>query len=256
MRSFAELIGREAEETRYCQHHGPYVARQVIGSLWTKCPHCAADAQEKKAERERALKAFADRVEIAKVMASADIPPRFADRTLESFVASSPEQQHALDVAMRYVSDVSETLRLGRCLVLCGRPGTGKTHIAVGIARRFINAGLVARFTSAMNAIRMVREAYRSDSTVTERKVIQDFAKPHLMILDEVGQQHGTEAEKVTLFDLINARYEHVRPTILISNLPLADVREFIGERAFDRLRENGGEAVAFTWDSYRRRSA
>ncbi len=67
--------------------------------------------------------------------------------------------------------------------------------------------------------------------------------------------QFGSEAEKLILFEIINTRYEKMKPTILISNLPLEELSAFIGERVIDRM-SDGGCTLAFTWDSYRSRGA
>jgi DNA replication protein DnaC len=43
-----------------------------------------------------------------------------------------------------------------------------------------------------------------------------------------------------------------LKPTIVISNLAKDGLQDYLGERAFDRLRENGGKLVVFDWESYR----
>jgi DNA replication protein DnaC len=65
--------------------------------------------------------------------------------------------------------------------------------------------------------------------------------------------QFGSDTEKLLLFDILNERYERRRPTILMSNLPRDEVSSYLGERVFDRLREDGGEFISFTWESYRK---
>lgn len=240
-------------EERNCPKHGGFTSRNIVGKIWTGCPVCEIERENARKEAEDARTEAKRSAEAKESMRNALIPPRFADRTLENYRTDAHEgQKRALEVALEYASDIDGAIQSGRCLVLCGRPGTGKTHLAIGIAKKFIEQGRSARFTSAMNAIRAVRDTYRSDSTTTERKVIEEFTKPDLVIIDEVGNQFGTDAEKITLFDLINARYEQVRPMIVISNLRIDEVSNFLGERAFDRLRENGGAAVAFAWESNR----
>jgi DNA replication protein DnaC len=43
-----------------------------------------------------------------------------------------------------------------------------------------------------------------------------------------------------------------VLPTLVVSNLPASSLGQFIGDRALDRLRQNGGQAVGFSWSSMR----
>jgi DNA replication protein DnaC len=72
------------------------------------------------------------------------------------------------------------------------------------------------------------------------------------LIIDEVGMQFGSDTEKMIIFDIIDGRYNNMLPTILISNLELSEVKELIGDRSIDRLREDGGVVVAMKWASNR----
>jgi DNA replication protein DnaC len=240
-------------EQRECTGHGPYQSRKSMfagHSIWTPCPECFEEEGRKCVEEQDRKRRIALN---ESVMRSAEIPQRFANRTLENYTANLPGQKAALKVAIEYADHFEDVLAMGRSLIFCGTAGTGKTHLAVGIAKRVIALGKSATFTTAMDAIRSVRETYRKTSEITERQAIARFAQAHLTIIDEVGSQLGTDAEKVTLFDLINARYERERPMIVLSNLTIREVEQYMGSRAFDRLRENGGQAVTFTWPSYRR---
>lgn len=249
---FAAADAGTETKARQCAKHGSFLAQKIVGSVWTQCPACAAERAAEEEQRKAAKAEAERRISANNAMRYALIPPRFTDRTLENYRVSNEGQKTALQIATRYADDLDAVLRVGRCLVFCGMPGTGKTHLAIGIAKRFIAKGYSVRYTSAMNAIRAVRDTYRKDSKQTEREVISEFANPDLVIIDEVGNQLDTDAEKVTLFDLIDARYGQLKPMIVISNLRLDEMSKFLGERAIDRLRENGGVAVAFPWDSHR----
>ena len=248
--------GTELEAQQNCERHGPYLAKKVVAfgrALGGRCPVCQDEERREQERRERALRQIEDERLIQQRLSAADIPRRFQERRIATYQAETPEQVKALTICTSYAKDFKARLELGTSLVLCGRPGTGKTHLAIGVAHEAIQQGYSARFISVMNAIRRIRETYSRDTSESERKVIDAFALPHLLVLDEVGQQRGSDDEKILLFDIINARYEAVRPTIIISNLDLAGIAEYLGERAFDRLREGGGKALQFTWDSYRR---
>lgn len=252
-RSTLENVILAEVEQRECPEHGPYQSRKTSFAgitTWTPCRACMDEEGRKNVVDQEMAR---QKAQGAAVMASAQIPQRFASRTLENYTATLPGQKNALRVATEYAEHFATCLDSGRSLIFCGTAGTGKTHLAVGIAKLVIAQGHTAAFTTAMDAIRRVRETYRKSSEKTERQVIEEFSMPDLTIIDEVGSQLGTDAEKVTLFDLINALYERERPMIVMSNLTIAEVEQYMGARAFDRLRENGGQAVTFTWPSYRR---
>jgi DNA replication protein DnaC len=73
-----------------------------------------------------------------------------------------------------------------------------------------------------------------------------------LLIIDEIGVQFGSPFETNLMFDILNERYEKLRPTLLLSNLTAPEIKAFLGERIYDRLREDGGQFVPFDWQSHR----
>jgi DNA replication protein DnaC len=72
------------------------------------------------------------------------------------------------------------------------------------------------------------------------------------LVIDEVGAQAGSAYELGILHEVIDRRYQFVLPTVVVSNLMAADLGRYIGDRALDRLRESGGQAVGFSWASAR----
>jgi hypothetical protein len=49
-------------------------------------------------------------------------------------------------------------------------------------------------------------------------------------------------------------RYEEMKPSLLVSNLTVDEIIDYLGDRVFDRMRENGGAVLAFNWTSHRQR--
>ena len=66
--------------------------------------------------------------------------------------------------------------------------------------------------------------------------------------------QYGTDTERLALWEVMNGRYESMKPTILVSNLTAKEIAGYVGDRVIDRMRENGGAVLAFTWESFRSR--
>ena len=90
--------------------------------------------------------------------------------------------------------------------------GTGKNHLALAIARHAITEHQSsAIFTTALKIAREYKSTWSKNSTRTEDEVIRQFTKPDLLIIDEVGVQFGSEAEKMIMFEIINTRYERMK---------------------------------------------
>lgn len=260
MLQLSELAAPKAAKptrTDTCEKHGAFEAVNFIGRIWSKCPVCADEATAARKAEEAAAERAAQKGAWEEQIGRACIPPRFADRTLKNYVATTPAQQHALAFATAYADDFDKVLETGRCAMFVGNIGTGKTHLAAGIALRLMRRdNRLVLFSSVMQAVRSIKETWHKGSDTTEAQAIATLVRPDLLILDEVGVQFGSETEKLLMFEVLNERYGARKPTLLMSNLSLDEVRAYLGERIFDRLREDGGEAVAFDWASHRGQEA
>lgn len=240
--------------TGICEDHGQYpqTTNVIFGREFkTACPECQAIA---KAEEQDRIKAQA-RQEIALKLGSALIPKRFAGKTLTGYLAASSGQKEALRICSKYAEKFSEIAPTGRCLLLLGKPGTGKTHLGVGIAAEIMRkTDATAVYRTIGTVLQEIRATYAKGSERTESQILSGLIGPSLLILDEIGvsKENPSDFELTTLFSIINGRYEQMRPTVIISNLDAAMLPGAMGERCFDRLREGGAIAVPFDWESQR----
>lgn len=184
---------------------------------------------------------------------SINIAPRFEHASFESYQLINKVAQSNLNTCKSYVKTWEERKAAGEGIIMCGRPGTGKTHLAVAICREIVIQNKISAFiTTASRIIRAFRRSWNSDADTSEFDTLQFYSELDLLVIDEVGVQYGTESERNILFEVINNRYEDLLPTILISNLPVNGLAEFLGDRILDRM-SHGGVVLAFDWNSYRR---
>lgn len=238
-----------------CATHGEFDSRNVFGAYWSKCPTCSAEKEEEKRVEDERVRRAEEANNWKRKVGWAEIPDRFTDRSLKTYVAETEGQRRALAFSEAYADSFDDALKTGRSVVFIGKPGTGKTHLAVGIALRVMHRdGRTVLFSTVMRAIRRIRNTWGRNSEESETEAIAALTTPDLLILDEVGIQCGTENERLMMFDLLNERYENRKPTLLLSNLPIEEVKQYLGERIYDRLREDGGEVVTFDWESHRGR--
>jgi DNA replication protein DnaC len=251
-------IADVVEVTGSCEEHGQwsYHIPPGLAKRGGFCPDCV-EVQKQHTLDEYHTKKQSEELQrkqsqVRNNFEKAAIPKRYLNRTFENYTALTQQQQLALNVAKHYGNNFNERLKSGGGLILQGKPGTGKTHLACAVANTVIANGATARFITVMQLVRLVRSTWKRDSDRSESDVLNAVIGYDLLIIDEIGVQYETESEKLILFDVLNGRYENVKPTILLTNLVGQELNACIGERNVDRIQEGGGTTISFTWDSYR----
>src|SRR5713101_6544253 len=106
----------------------------------------------------------------------------------------------------------------GRCLILYGKPGRGKTHLAVAMAYRAIQNGFDALFVTAAELIDDLSAAFRAGRLA---EPLARYVHPSVLVVDEVGYlTYGTDAANM-LFHVVNDRHRKKRAMIFTTNKPL-----------------------------------
>lgn len=243
-------------ENNVCNKHGAYIDEGVmVGGrvIFRRCPTCHKEYQ-RSAEEAKAVAEAARKVELSKRLhESSLIPKRFKARSFDNFIASNEGQAKALATAKAYAESWEQMHERGAGLIFSGKAGTGKTHLACAIANSVIDLAVPAKFTTVTNMMRVIKETYSKDSDDSESKVLQRLSDVPLLVLDEAGMDYGTDFNKTLLFEVLNSRYENVNPTIILTNLDATALKEYLGERVVDRMRDGGGKLVTFNWESQRK---
>lgn len=256
-----ELIGTCATHGNWTRTAPGILAKKIEG----KCPECEKAAEEGRAAEEAArLQSGAKSKkarQIGKLLDGSEIPRRFRGRTFENYRveddAAESGQALALKRSKAFAENFPKAMELGASFVFCGKPGTGKTHLACAIGNHVMEAfGHSVSFITVFEVAQRIKATYRDGNNKTETDVMRSFAQVDLLILDEVGVQFGTKFEEVIITDIINRRYADMRPTIILSNLNSDELSEYLGARVVDRMYEGGGGVLAFDWTSYRSKVA
>jgi len=254
--SESQLVTDAVPQT--CAKHGAYTREGFrsnnprVPTFWMGCPKCGeereAEIEKQSREREERKQATAERKRIE----DAHIPARYSNKTFSDFEAKTANQKKALATVTNYTNDFGKNLEYGRCLVAIGTVGTGKTHLACAMLMQLAKDGFCVRYTTVSGLIRSIRDTWRKDSQHSETAALQCLADVDLLVIDEVGASFGTEAEITQLNDLVDIRYRNMKPIVVITNLDREGLKRALGERAFDRLRENDGVVAVFSGESWR----
>lgn len=251
-----EHFGEAVTVTGQCDTHGGWSKpsrSKTPENIQNRCPRCDADAEvarlqaEERARRESAERARLNHLE------GIGISQRHSDKTFDNFVSDCPEKARALAACKALAERIVDNPRRAPSLILCGNPGTGKTHLASALIQHTDKHGRDVRKRNAADIFRTIKATWGGDSERSERDVLDLAGSLDLLVIDEVGTQHGSDTERLMMFEIINRRYENCLPTVLISNLSVDRLREEVGERVIDRLREDGGKMIPFTGESWRK---
>ena len=134
----------------------------------------------------------------------------------EGQTIDGPQQRQALYEAHRIASEYAAEPQ--GWLYLYGPPGSGKTRLAASIANAFRDRGIAATYGRIQALLDWLKAGFRGQDAVDFDQRVQLLERAPLLLIDDLGTEHGTTWERVMLENLLNARYNRQLPTILTSN--------------------------------------
>lgn len=141
-------------------------------------------------------------------------------------------------------------------IILLGGNGVGKSTIAKNIAHQAVLKGHSVLFTSASD---MLNTLAAQDGNLSLQRRLKYFARPDVLVIDEVGYLSYGNRHADLLFDIINRRYEQ-KSTIVTTNKPFTQWEEVFPNAAcvvslVDRLIHHA-QMITIDGESYRMKEA
>lgn len=191
------------------------------------------------------------------ILTKAGVPERYLPHSFENFVVNDKTAK-AFEVATEWAAlkDPKD-----RGFALIGAPGVGKTHLAVAALRE------VARLWGAQRLEERGVELYRDPKTMVEQNMrfinvpifmdklresirlsesraqdLWEFSleRASVVVLDDFGKEKATDWVTERLYVLIESRYQHMKSTIVTSNLTLDQLDDLGYGASVSRLQETG----------------
>ena len=155
------------------------------------------------------------------LMAAARIPRRYEHCELTNYDTDFPGAHPSLADAHFMASNFAKKCdpRGDKGLLIIGKIGTGKTHLAVGILKDLIlNRGIPCLFYDYRELLKEIQNSYNSTVQTTELDVLRPVFETDVLVLDELGAVKPTEWVWDTVSLILNTRYNDNRTTIITTN--------------------------------------
>lgn len=139
-----------------------------------------------------------------------------------------------------------------RNVILLGRSGAGKTHMATALGIEACRNDFRTRFVTCYGLINELIEA-RQERTL--QRLLQRYARYELLVLDELGYVPFSKEGSELLFQVLAERHEK-GSVMITTNLGFADWSQVFGDPVMtaallDRLTHKA-HIINCNWDSYR----
>lgn len=203
-------------------------------------------------ERERRLASVNHAQDANREFSLSQVPDLYRGKTWDDFTIACPKQQFVKHSVQRYVAHLKQNPKADVGLIFSGQCGTGKTLLSMILLQTLIPMRI--RYEADMHFLHQLQEKiFHSGEYKNQMSALQDAP---LLILDEINcgfknSKTLSPFEKQRLFELIDARYRQKRPTILITNSPIKELKGLLDDAIYSRLYERN-LILEFGWQSYR----
>jgi DNA replication protein DnaC len=227
---------------RELKFHNP-VFDSLFGGV--KYLRCICECEKEKIEQEKIQQIRQNHALHKQKIISAE----YADKNFAKmvFAADNGSNPRLTEICKKFVGKFSEMYKSGAGLYLWGRPGTGKTFFAAAICNSLLEKIDFGKphspYTNAaiMRINSLVDKIYKSSNNQNTTEEIMDRLRNFdLVLLDDLGAEGSTEYRLSQVFNLIETRYTSQKPTIITSNLSIAEyaAKSLQHERIADRIFE------------------
>lgn len=245
----------ETGKTLNCEIHGDYPEREM--RLFGKkicvahCPTCSKEREDaEKAELEE-MRKKSEMERFENMRKNAGVSPRNAGVRFKHFEQKTTEQERVYASVYKMATDVFHGDKTPN-IIMTGKVGTGKTMLGNCAINSLFKTKRV-KIIKLQDMLRKIKASYSQSTSYSEEEAINNYASYDLLILDEVGVSRDTDNDKNLIFDVLDGRYQNMLPTMIISNMNIEGIKQTLGDRVVDRLRDGGGVLLGCDWESYRK---
>ncbi|WP_238794256.1 ATP-binding protein [Acinetobacter baumannii] len=178
------------------------------------------------------------------------ISKRYLECGFKNYLIACSGQDNAIKLCQAFAQQIISGYTPN--LLLIGTPGTGKTHLSAAIIRNILhNSAKSARYYTSAEISQKIMDTW-SDTSSSEKEVIDHFSSFDLLVIDEYGLHDRHEKRLEMVHKVLYNRYDNMKSTLLISNFTLQNIQQDLGARLWSRLHENDLIVIPCYWEDRR----
>lgn len=206
-----------------------------------------------------------------RIIYNAYIPQRFKEKSFDNYKPSEKNEKVYKEV-LNFARKFYDHYENGGWLLMKGRYGTGKTHLAIAIIKKaaywFASNYAEKRtdypvdaiatkenlrpilFKNVTDLLQNIKKAY-NHIDVDEDQVMWKYQTKPLLVIDDLGAEKPSDWQQEKLYSILDYRYRELKPTVITTNYSMGELIDRVSQRVVERIQE-ASQKTGFRGESYR----
>jgi DNA replication protein DnaC len=164
------------------------------------------------------------------LLSQCELPPATNSMTFASFKVLPDTEK-----AYKFARELAEGKAKKDWLTFTADPDKGKTHLAVAIARRWLQRGIAARYAYVPLLLDELRRGFQVQGDNSYDRRFQMFCEVPLLILDDLGAENNTPWVQERLETIVDYRLMHELALVVTTKMGMDELPESISSRLLRR---------------------
>ena len=156
----------------------------------------------------------------------------YSDKSENGALSPREVMSRIKDACERYAKNFSVD---SDSILFYGATGLGKTHLSLAIANEVIRKGYSVVYSPIGRVLQKIENEHFSREQYGDM-TLNSIIDCDLLIIDDLGTEFFTSFVNSTVYDIINTRQLSHKPTIINTNLSLAELESRYSDRIVSRI--------------------
>ena len=185
-----------------------------------------------------------DRVESLEKLRKCGLEEEFKEKTFDNYKVTNRYQLEAKAKVIDYCKNFKTT---NASLIITGRPGVGKTHLAAATMTNLISQNVGCKYELYTTMLINLKQ-----SVMDEANFIREMDKykvPTVLFLDDFLKGKPTDADLKYIFEIVNERYLKKKPMIISTEMSIRQITSWDEAVASRLYQMSKGNVIEFGTD-------